>query len=167
MAPDFKRPGNAPLPRVLWPLVFGNFVIGTGVMIVPGTLNQISGSLTISVAVAGQLITASAAVMFLGAPLLDSVVAGWDRRHLLALVMLWYAALLGLSALMPDIGSLMAVRVLTVLSPAIFTPQAAACVGLLVTTEQRGRAITFVFLGWSVASVLGLPLGAWLGGAQY
>ena len=159
------RQANAPLPAVLWPLLFGNFVIGTGVMIVPGTLNEISSSLAISVAVAGQLITAAAAVMFLGAPLLASVVAGWDRRRLLALVMLWYAALLALSALMPDFGSLMAVRVLTVLAPAIFTPQAAACVGLLVTPEQRGRAITFVFLGWSVASVFGLPLGAWMGGA--
>jgi predicted MFS family arabinose efflux permease len=56
------------------------------------------------------------------------------------------------------------VRVLAVLSPAIFTPQAAACVGLLVTPQQRGRAITFVFLGWSVASVVGMPLGSWIGG---
>lgn len=154
----------APLPNVLWPLLFGNFVIGTGVMIVPGTLNEISASLSISVAVAGQLITAAAAVMCIGAPLLATVVAGWDRRRLLALSMLWYAALLGLSALMPSFGSLMIVRVLTVISPAIFTPQAAACVGLLVPPEQRGRAITFVFLGWSVASVLGMPIGALIGG---
>ena len=53
---------------------------------------------------------------------------------------------------------------LAVIPPAIFTPQAAACVGLLVPAAQRGRAITFVFLGWSVASVLGMPLSAWIGG---
>ncbi len=153
-----------PLPRVLWPLLFGNFVIGTGVMVVPGTLIDISESLQVSVAVAGQLIAVAAAVMCLGAPLFASVVGGWDRRRLLALSMLWYAALLGLSALMPSFGSLMVVRALAVISPAIFTPQAAACVGLLVPPEQRGRAITFVFLGWSVASVLGMPLGAWIGG---
>ena len=153
-----------PLPRVLWSLLFGNFVIGTGVMIVPGTLNDIGTSLNISVAVAGQLITAAAVMMFVGAPLLASVVAGWDRRRLLALSMLWYAVFLGLSALMPDFASLMVVRVLAVISPAIFTPQAAACIGLLVTPAQRGRAITFVFLGWSVASVVGVPLGAWIGG---
>lgn len=152
------------LPKVLWPLLFGNFVIGTGVMIVPGTLNEISSSLGVSVAVAGQLIAAAAAVMCIGAPLFATFVAGWDRRRLLALSMLWYAVFLGLSALMPDFGSLLVVRVLTVVSPAIFTPQAAACVGLLVAPDQRGRAITFVFLGWSVASVLGMPLGAWIGG---
>jgi predicted MFS family arabinose efflux permease len=66
--------------------------------------------------------------------------------------------------LMPSFGSLLVVRILTVVAPAIFTPQAAACVGLLVAPEQRGRAITFVFLGWSVASVLGLPIGALIGG---
>jgi predicted MFS family arabinose efflux permease len=153
-----------PLPRVLWPLLFGNFVIGTGVMVVPGTLNDISTSLNISVATAGQLIAAAAAVMCLGAPLLASVVAGWDRRRLLTLSLLWYAVFLGLSALMPSFGSLLVVRVLTVVSPAIFTPQAAACVGLLVAPAQRGRAITFVFLGWSVASVLGMPIGAFIGG---
>lgn len=164
MTPIPMRQAVPGMPKVLWALLFGNFVIGTGVMVVPGTLNDISGSLSVSVAVAGQLITAAAAAMCVGAPLLATVVAGWDRRRLLALSMLWYAALLGLSALMPGFGSLMVVRVLTVISPAIFTPQAAACVGLLVLPEQRGRAITFVFLGWSVASVLGMPIGALIGG---
>lgn len=153
-----------PLPRVFWPLLFGNFVIGTGVMVVPGTLNDIGISLNISVATAGQLIAAAAALMCLGAPLLASVVAGWDRRRLLALSLVWYAVFLALSAWMPSFGSLLIVRVLTVVSPAIFTPQAAACVGLLVPPEQRGRAIAFVFLGWSVASVVGMPLGAFIGG---
>lgn len=102
--------------------------------------------------------------MCMGAPVLATVVAGWDRRRLLAMSMLWYAVFLGLSALAPDFASLMVLRVLAVVSPAIFTPQAAACIGLLVTPAQRGRAITFVFLGWSVASVVGVPLGAWIGG---
>jgi predicted MFS family arabinose efflux permease len=154
-----------PLPKVLWALLFGNFVIGTGVMIVPGTLSVISQSMQVSVAVAGQLISAGALLMCIGAPLFASVVAGWDRRRLLALSMLWYGALHALCAFMPDFSSLLIVRVLTMISPAIFTPQAAACVGLLVPENQRGRAITFVFLGWSVASVIGMPVGAYLGGA--
>lgn len=156
---------QAPLPKVLWALLFGNFVIGTGVMIVPGTLSVISQSLQVSVATAGQLISAGALLMCIGAPLFATVVAGWDRRKLLSLSMLWYAALHALCALMPDFASLLIVRVLTMISPAIFTPQAAACVGLLVPDHQRGRAITFVFLGWSVASVVGMPVGAYLGGA--
>jgi len=152
------------LPAVLWPLLFGNFVIGTGVMVVPGTLNEISSSLDVSVATAGQLISAAALLMCLGAPLLAAVVAGWDRRRLLALSMLWYGALHLACIAAPSFAALLPLRVIAMIAPAIFTPQAAACVGLLVPPEQRGRAITFVFLGWSVASVLGMPIGAFVGG---
>jgi predicted MFS family arabinose efflux permease len=152
------------LPSVLWPLLFGNFVIGSGVMVVAGTLNEISTSLHVSVPTAGQLISAGALLMCLGAPLFAAVVAGWDRRRLLALSMLWYAVLHIACMAAPTFAVLLPLRVLAMISPAIFTPQAAACVGLLVPPEQRGRAITFVFLGWSVASVLGLPLGAFVGG---
>lgn len=152
------------LPRPLWALMTGNFVIGTGVMVVPGTLNDISRSLQVSIPQAGQLITAGAIVMGIGAPLFAMLVAGWDRRRLLALSMLWYALFLGLCALAPSYGALLPLRVLAVIPPAIFTPQAAASVGLLVPAHQRGRAITFVFLGWSVASVLGMPLASWISG---
>ena len=93
-----------------------------------------------------------------------AVVAKWDRRRLLSLVMLWYGMLHMLSATMPTFGSLLVVRVLTVISPAIFTPQAAACIAFLVPPHQRSKAISLVFLGWSLASVLGMPLGALVGG---
>lgn len=152
------------LPRSLWALMVGNFVIGTGVMVVPGTLNDISQSLGVSIPQAGQLITAAAIMMGLGAPLFASLVAGWDRRRLLTLALVWYGVLLGACALAPHYTALLPLRVLAVISPAVFTPQAAASVGLLVPTSQRGRAITFIFLGWSVASVMGMPLSAWIGG---
>jgi predicted MFS family arabinose efflux permease len=154
---------TAGLPRALWALMMGNFVIGTGVMVVPGTLNDISTSLGVSIPQAGQLITAAAILMGLGAPTFATLVAGWDRRRLLSLSMVWYAVLMAICAFAPTYSTLLPLRVLAVISPAIFTPQAAASVGLLVTPAQRGRAITFVFLGWSVASVMGLPLSAWIG----
>lgn len=159
-----QAPASAPLPRSLWALMLGNFVIGTGVMAVPGTLNDISTSLQVSIPQAGQLITAAAILMGVGAPVFASLVAGWDRRRLLTLSLLWYAVFMAISALAPSYGVLLPLRVLAVIPPAIFTPQAAACVGLLVPEQQRGKAITFVFLGWSVASVLGMPLSAWIGG---
>lgn len=152
------------LPTVLWPLLFGNFVIGTGVMVVAGTLNEISASLQVSVPKAGQLISAGALLMCVGAPLLAAVVAGWDRRRLLALSMIWYGVLHLACMAAPSFAALLPLRVLAMIAPAVFTPQAAACVGLLVPAEQRGRAITFIFLGWSIASVLGMPLGAFVGG---
>ena len=150
------------LPRALWALMVGNFVIGTGVMVVPGTLNDISQSLGVSIPQAGQLITAAAILMGVGAPLFASLVAGWDRRRLLTLSLIWYGLLTTACALAPNYAALLPLRVLAVVAPAVFTPQAAASVGLLVEPAQRGRAITFVFLGWSVASVMGMPLSAWI-----
>ncbi len=155
------RPG---LPAVLWPLLFGNFVIGTGVMVVPGTLNELSTSLRVSAASAGQLISAGAFMMAVSAPLFAAAVAGWDRRRLLALSLLWYGLLHAACTLSDSLAALLPLRVLAVVAPAIFTPQAAACVGLLVPEQQRGRAITFIFLGWSVASVMGMPLASFVGG---
>ena len=152
------------LPRALWALMVGNFVIGTGVMAVPGTLNDISQSLNVSIPQAGQLITAAAILMGVGAPLFATLVAGWDRRRLLAWSLVWYGVLHLACALAPSYGVLLPLRVLAVVSPAVFTPQAAASVGLLVPEHLRGRGITFAFLGWSVASVLGMPLSAWIGG---
>jgi predicted MFS family arabinose efflux permease len=151
--------------RVLWALLFGNFVIGTGVMLVPGSLNNISDSLNVSIANAGQLITYGAVLMCIGAPVFAAMVGGWDRRRLLAGAMLWYGLLHAACALAPDFAGVLTLRVLAMAAPAIFTPQAAAVAGLLVPPEQRGKAITMVFLGWSFASVVGAPLGAWVGGA--
>ena len=146
-----------------WALLFGNFAIGCGVMVVGGSLNDLTRSLQVSVAVAGQLITVAAVMMCLGAPLLAAALTRWDRRKLLACALAWYAMGHALCALMPDYAALLPLRALTVLSAAVFTPQAGAAMGWLAPPEQRGRAITFVFLGWSVASVVGMPLHAYIG----
>jgi predicted MFS family arabinose efflux permease len=146
-----------------WSLLLGNFTVGCGVMVAVGTLNDLARSLQVSVAVAGQLIAAAAVVLALGAPLLAAAVAGVDRRRLLTAALLWFGAGHALSALMPSYAALLPVRVLSVLGAAVFTPQAAAAVSVMAAPAQRGRAITFIFLGWSVASVLGMPLSAWVG----
>lgn len=146
-----------------WALMFGNFVIGCGVMSVAGTLNDLARSLSVSVALAGQLITIAAVTMGVGAPLLAGWVAGFDRRRLLAAALLWYAVGHAVSALMPSYAALWPVRAATVLAAAVFTPQAAAAIAVMAPPAERGRAITFVFLGWSFASVVGLPLSAWIG----
>jgi predicted MFS family arabinose efflux permease len=144
--------------------LFGNFVIGCGVMLVPATLNQLSHDLGTSVPVTGQLITAGAVLMGLGAPTLAALLYKLDRRQLLMGSMLWFALFHALCALMPSFWSLFPLRVLAMVSPAVFTPQAAACVGLLTNHETRARGVTYIFLGWSLASVIGVPLLSSIGG---
>jgi predicted MFS family arabinose efflux permease len=149
---------------MLWALLFGNLAVGMGIMVVPATLTNISDNLGTSVPLTGQLITAGSVLMGVGAPLFAALVAKWDRRKLLAFTMAWYALFHALCAIAPSYTLLMILRVLAVVTPAVFTPQAAACVGLLAKPEERTKAITFIFLGWSISSVFGVPILASIGG---
>jgi predicted MFS family arabinose efflux permease len=119
------------MPRALWALMVGNFVIGTGVMVVPGHPERHQRLARRDHSAGWQLITAAAILMGLGAPLFATLVAGWDRRRLLT-----YAAVVRRAAwacaLAPSYAALLPLRVLAVMAPAMFTPQAAASVGLLV-----------------------------------
>jgi MFS transporter, DHA1 family, inner membrane transport protein len=150
------RHADAATEGARWSLLAGNFAIGCGVMVAPGTLNDLTQSLDVSVARGGHLIAVAA-------PLLAAVVAGWDRRRLLVLALAWYAVGHLACALAPGFDALMPVRALTVLGAAVFTPQAAAAISVMAAPETRGRAITFIFIGWSLASVLGMPLGSFIG----
>lgn len=145
-----------------WALLLGNFAIGCGVMVTSGALNDIVRDLQVSVPAGGQLTTVGAIVMGLGAPLLAAAVAGWDRRRLLTLSLLWYALGHLVSAAAPSYAWLLPLRAVSVIGAAVFTPQAAAAINVMTKPAQRGRAITFVFLGWSLASVLGMPMHSYI-----
>ena len=170
-APPRGAPGVAPVTmttdrrraQVRWSLLFGNFVIGCGVMVVVGTLVDVARSLSVSISVAGQLVAVAAVVMCFGAPLLAAWIGSVDRRLLLAGALAWYAIGHALSAMAPSYATLLPIRALTVLGAAAFTPQAAAAIGAMSSPEHRGRDITFIFIGWSIASVVGIPTSAWLG----
>jgi predicted MFS family arabinose efflux permease len=147
----------------LWSLTLGNFAIGTGVMIVPGMLNDLSAGLAVSPAAIGMLISAFAMTICIGGPFLAGWTSAIDRRKLLTASLLLYAVMHLLAAVAPGYNTLLAVRMVTAVGAALFTAQAAATAGLMVPPETRGKAIGLVFLGWSIAAVVGTPLGAWLG----
>ena len=143
-------------------LCFGNFIIGTGTLIVPGMLPQLADGLGVSLSHAGLLISAFAATVCVGAPLLAGATTGIDRRVLLVAMQLVFFAGHAAAALVSSFGPMVLVRMLTSVGAALFTAQAAATAALLAPPEHRGRAIALVFLGWSVVSVVGTPLGAYV-----
>jgi DHA1 family inner membrane transport protein len=153
----------AALTRATRALLAGNFAIGCGMMVVPGSLNDLSASLQVPVAVAGQLVSLGGLGLAIGAPVLAGALGRFDRRWLLTLTLVWYAVGLLLGALMPSFAALLPVRVLGLLAAAVFTPQAGAAVSVMAPPGERARAITFIFLGWSLASVLGMPLASLVG----
>ena len=147
----------------LWSLLFGNFVIGTGVLLPAGLLNVLGADLQVPPTTVGLLLFAGGLVVGVGAPVLAGLTSRFDRRMLLAATAALYAVGHGLAALAPEFWSLLIIRTVTMVAAALFTPQAAATVGLLVPTEKRSEAIAFIFIGWSMASVVGIPLGSILG----
>ena len=153
---------EAKSPFTLWALLIGNFIIGTGVLLPAGLLNDITHDLGITAATAGLLMLAGGIVVAVGAPLTAAFTSRIDRRLLLTFALALYAVGHLASALMPDFVPLLILRAFTVIGAAVFTPQAAATVGLLVKPEERASAIAFIFIGWSAASVAGIPLGSYL-----
>jgi len=148
-------------PRLLV-LCFGNFIIGTGTLIVPGMLPALAHGLGVSVPSAAQLITAFAFTVCVTAPPLAALTARFDRRALLVAVQLLFAAGHFACAFASSLHELLVLRVVSSVGAALFTAQAASTAALLVPTERRGSAIAFVFVGWSIASVVGMPLGAYV-----
>ncbi len=62
------------------------------------------------------------------------------------------------SAFAPDYASLLAIRLVMLAVGALYTPQAAGTAALIVPAEKRGSTIAYIFLGWSLAAAIGLPL---------
>lgn len=153
-------PASTPAP--LGTLLAGNFIIGTGVLLPAGLLNEISSGLAVTPATAGLLMLTGGVVVAVCAPLVAGLTSGIDRRRLLVFALALYAVGHAASALVPGFTPLLLLRALTVLGAAIFTPQAAATAGLLVPANRRAAAIAFIFIGWSAASVAGIPLGSYL-----
>lgn len=160
MTASETTPANTSL--ALWVLLIGNFIIGTGVLLPAGLLNPLASDLAVTPSVAGQLMLVGGLVVGIGAPLFAAFTSNIDRRKLLTFALALYAVGHALAALMPSFTPLLLIRAVTVAGAAIFTPQAAATAGLLVPPERRAAAIAFIFIGWSAASVAGIPLGSFL-----
>ena len=150
-------------PRLaFWMMLLGNLLIGTGIMLPAGMLLDLAHSFDVSEARAAKLILTSGLVVGIGAPLLAALTNAVDRRVLLAGSLALYAVGHAASAMVTDFNLMIALRALTVVGAAIFTPQAAATVGSMVVPERRAAVIAFIFIGWSVASVAGMPLAAYI-----
>src|SRR5690606_21223287 len=99
-------------------LAFGNFAIGTGVMVMVGMLDLVAAGLSVSVPLAGQLVSIGAAITCIGAPLAAALTSRIDRRRLLASSLALSAAGHLLCALSPGFAALTIARALTMIQAA-------------------------------------------------
>jgi predicted MFS family arabinose efflux permease len=157
--------GNV-LPGSLTPLIWltlGAFAIGTEGWMIAGLLPALARDLSVGLAAAGNLVTAFSLAYALGAPVTAVLTAGWERRRLLAIAMSGFVLANLLAALAPDYFALLAARVLSALSAASFIPAASGYAAALAGQERRGRALSMVTGGLTLAIVAGVPLGVLIG----
>ncbi len=142
--------------------MLGNFVTGASVLVPSGMLSELSADLGVSVARAALLITFGAIVLFVGSPLTAWLTSSFDRRRLLSITLLIMACTHVASAFAPNYASLLAIRLVMLGVGALFTPQAASTVAVLVPLEKRGGTMSYVFMGWSLAAAFALPAIAYV-----
>ena len=139
-------------------LMLGNFVTGCSVIGPAGMLSELSEGLHVSIRDAGLLITFGAVVLCIGSPLTAWLTSRIERRTLLISTLAVFAITNAASAFAPDYTTLLVIRLVMLAIGALYTPQAAGTAGLIVPLEKRGSTIAYIFLGWSLAAAVGLPL---------
>jgi len=146
-------------------LALGGFAIGTAEFAAMGVLPGMAADLHVSIPQAGHLISAYAAGVVVGAPLITVLLARMPRRALLILLMLLYALGNGASAIFHRYTLVFASRFVAGLPHGAYFGLAALAAAALVPPHRRGAAIGKVMLGLSVANVIGVPAATWLGQA--
>ena len=139
-------------------LMLGNVVTGMSVLAPAGMLGELSTSLEVTISGAALLITFGAVVLCIGSPLTAGLTSRIERRSLLTATLAVFALANLASALAPDYATLLVIRLVMLAVGALYTPQAAGTAGLMVQAEKRGSTIAYIFLGWSLAAAVGLPL---------
>ena len=139
-------------------LMLGNFVTGTSVLAPAGMLSELSEGLDITIRDAGLLITFGAIVLCIGSPLTAWLTSRIERHTLLTSTLAVLALANAASAFAPDYATLLVIRLIMLAVGALYTPQAAGTAALIVPAEKRGGTIAYIFLGWSLAAAVGLPL---------
>jgi DHA1 family inner membrane transport protein len=151
------------MPLALYALTVGAFGIGVTEFVIMGLLLEVSSELNVTIAAAGLLISGYALGVTIGAPILTAMTARWPRKRVLVGLMAIFVAGNAAAALAPDYGWLMAARVLTALTHGTFFGVGSVVATNLVAEDKRASAIALMFTGLTVATVIGVPFGTWLG----
>jgi predicted MFS family arabinose efflux permease len=160
-APSLERASKIDLRILL--LALGTFTLATDGIIIVGVLPTIAHETRVTESAAGLLVTAFSLVYALGGPILAVLVGRWSRNSvLIGALGVFCLANVG-SALSPTFGLLLCTRILAGCCAALYSPLAYTTGISLAPPEKRGQALSLIVVGANVATILGGPLGTWLG----
>jgi DHA1 family inner membrane transport protein len=151
------------MPLQVWVLTLSAFAIGTAEFVIAGVLPQVAGSLGITEGQAGNLITAYALAIVVGGPILTLWLARFEKRRVLIGLMALFIAGNLIGAFTTDYTLLLVSRVIAGLTQGPFYGIGAVVATKLVSDKLAGQAVGQMFAGLTLANVLGVPGGTWIG----
>jgi DHA1 family arabinose polymer transporter-like MFS transporter len=151
------------LKKYLVPLALGGLGIGTTEFVMMGLLPDIAKDFQISIPAAGHLISAYAAGVVIGAPLLVAISGNFGPKKILLALMGIFTLFNGLSAIAPGNTALLIIRLLAGLPHGAFFGVGAVVASRLADKGKEARAISMMFAGLTLANLLIVPLGTYVG----
>ncbi len=151
------------MPIAIWALTVSVFAIGTTEVVMIGLLPTIAKEFSISVALAGWLVTSYAIGVAIGGPIVTAFTNKVNRKKLLLAIVLLFVASNGLAFVSPNFTLLIIARVLSGMAHGVFVGIGANIASSMVSKEKRATAIAIMFTGLTVAMVTGVPLGTYIG----
>ncbi len=149
--------------KALLSLAIGGFGIGLTEFVIMGILPDVAHAFDITIPEAGHFISAYALGVVVGAPILTGFGSKWPANKVLFVLMLWFTAFNTLSAFATDYNSFMVLRFLSGLPHGAFFGIGAVVAGKLSKKGKEAQGIAIMFSGLTVANLLGVPLGTYLG----
>lgn len=155
------------LSRSDWTLVLSlsllTFVLGTSEFVIVGILPDIASGLSISIATAGSLVSAFAISFAIGTPITMSLTSHLPKRKLMLGLTILFTVLNLLSSLAPMYEWLLVLRMLTAVVTGVLISLAMLVASESVPPAKRGVAVSFIFGGFTMANVFGVPIGTFIG----
>ncbi|WP_289063012.1 MFS transporter [uncultured Zobellia sp.] len=149
--------------KALISLAIGGFGIGLTEFVIMGILPDVAKGLHITIPEAGHSIAAYALGVVVGAPLLTKIGAKLNSRTVLLLLMGWFTLFNTLSGFADSYGTLLVTRFLSGLPHGAFFGIGAVVAGKLVKAGKSAQAIAVMFSGLTIANVIGVPTGTYIG----
>ncbi|MHC3467350.1 MFS transporter [Streptomyces sp. 7R007] len=153
------------MPLALLALAIGAFGIGTTEFVIMGVLPEVADDFGVSIPTAGWLVSGYALGVVLGAPLLTVLGTKVSRKKMLMALMGLFVVGNALSACAPDFAVMLTGRVVASLAHGAFFGIGSVVAANLVAPEKKASAISLMFTGLTVANIVGVPLGTYVGQA--
>lgn len=139
------------------------FVLGTSEFVIVGLLAEVSADLHISISSAGALVSAFAISFAIGTPILTALFSRFSKYPLMLSLIAVFIAGNIITALSDSYALLLVSRLITAVVTGVLIALAMAVGSETVSAEKRGTVISIIFMGFTIASVIGVPLGTYIG----